>query len=198
MNKESPENLSIDQTKAQAGGHVVAGDQNNTEIGEINLNLQNSRKTKIDRLLERLQDEIAGNEQAKQMIDDLQYYHNRHAVDGIDGLENKLNHSGRGDMVLKALRRKEAFNKKLEQFVHYSSAQEIFALLLSKVDLIFETEIEPNLDGKSIDEITKDTKEKIVDPIMEEISEDIMGLNYNHVLGMVYWLAEQCFVRWHK
>lgn len=23
-------------------------------------------------------------------------------------------------------------------------------------------------------------------------------MNYNVVQGMVYWLAEQCFIRWHK
>lgn len=192
----SSDRISVNQKGAQAGQKVIGGD--NTDIENINI-LPQPKKTKVENLLEKLQLEMDGNIEVKQMIDDLQYYHERLSVDGIDGLENKLKKRGADESeILLAMRKKEAFNKKLEKFVHYNSAQEIFALLLSKVDLVFETEISHLVDTASSEEIAKKTKEKIVDPIMAEISDDIMGLNYNHVLGMVYWLAEQCFVRWHK
>lgn len=184
----------IDQRGASAGDKIIAG--NNVE--SINV-LPQPQKTKVENLLEKLQAEIEGDIQAKQLIDDLQFYHNRYSVDGIDGLENKLRHCGEDEeIILKAMMKKEAFNKKLEKFTHYNSAQEIFALLLSKVDALFEAEIYGLIGNTSSDEIKKLTKEKVVDPVMGELSDDIMGINYNHVSGMIYWLAEQCFVRWHK
>lgn len=192
------ENNSVNQKGAKAGKNIAARDINETYIENANLPPQ-PKKTKVENLLERLQLEIDGNIEARQMIDDLQYYHERLSVDGIDGLENKLKHYGADESeILKAMMKKEAFNKKLEKFVHYNSAQEIFALLLSKVDYFFDTEISPLIETASSEDIAKQTKEKIVDPVMAEISDDIMGLNYNHVVGMVYWLAEQCFIRWHK
>ena len=37
----------------------------------------------------------------------------------------------------------------------------------------------------------------IVAPIVEECGCGVFTMTYNHVLGMIYWLAEQCFIRWH-
>jgi hypothetical protein len=40
--------------------------------------------------------------------------------------------------------------------------------------------------------------DRIVNPIVEECGGDIMSVNHNIVQGMVYWLAEQCFIKWHN
>jgi len=39
--------------------------------------------------------------------------------------------------------------------------------------------------------------ERIANPIVEECGSDLMSVNHNLVLGMIYWLAEQCFIKWH-
>nr|WP_292529113.1 ABC-three component system protein [Mesorhizobium sp.] len=39
--------------------------------------------------------------------------------------------------------------------------------------------------------------DRIVNPIVEECGGELMSVNHNLVQGMVYWLAEQCFIKWH-
>lgn len=189
------ENNGVNQSGAVAGGDNVGG--NKTHIGDVKI-YAGRNATKIEILMQRLVKEKENNQHIKNMIDSLQHYHQRVSMDGIDGLENKLRHSGREKMLIKALMQKEAFMKTQDNFRHFQSAQEIFALLLSKIESCFDVEIGDLLDSADIAEINRVTKEKIVDPIMLEISDDVMGLNYNHVYGMIYWLAEQCFIRWHK
>lgn len=192
------QNITVDQSNAQAGGDNVAGNKNTINNPQIIVQPPQKNQSKIEVLIARLKQEINSNSHVKVIIDELQYYHERHATDGIDGLEAKLKHSGRTTMTSKALRQKEAFSKKLAQYAHYATAQEIFAFLLSKIDHLFDVEVSPMLATASVDDVTKVTKDKIIEPIIEEISSDIMGMNHDHVLGMVYWLAEQCFIRWHK
>lgn len=195
----------VDQSKARAGKNIAAGniteiaDAENVYTGSVTINSPAEKQSsKIEQLISKLKLEMENNVHAKEMVDALQYFHQRVAVDGIDGLEKKLEHSGREGMKIKALMQKEAFSKKLDEYAHYCSAQEIFAFLLAKADDLFDVEITPLIDTESVENVKKATKEKIVDPIMSEISNDIMGLNHTHINGMIYWLAEQCFVRWHK
>ncbi len=132
------------------------------------------------------------------MIDGLQYYYKKHSEDGVEGLENKLDHAQRSHQKFKALSKKELFAKELERLSYYRSAQEIFAYFLSKVDYYFETEVMPHIDNLPCDQIDCLVRTKVVEPVLSEAGGDEFLLNYNHVLGMVYWLAEQCFIRWHK
>lgn len=148
--------------------------------------------------MEKLADEVRENQQAQEMVDSLQYYQKKHSVDGVDGLEAKLDHAQMGSRKLDAIRKKELFGKLLEEKSFYASAQEIFAYLLSCVEVNFDTYVFPNVGTLSVDQIDILVKEKVADPLLSEVSSTLFVLNYNHALGMVYWLAEKCFVRWHK
>jgi hypothetical protein len=53
----------------------------------------------------------------------------------------------------------------------------------------------PILDAVRINQLTS---ELIVEPAVLECGASVFQLDHNTALGMVYWLAEQCFVRWHK
>lgn len=182
--------MKVVQRDLSVGGDAVAGNKtvNNVE----------RRRTQIEVWMEKLAEEMRTNQQAKEMVESLQYYHQRVSDDGIEGLDAKLEKAGRQYQRLAAYRKKEFFAKLLETYRLYGSAQEIIAFFLSKIDAEFETEVLPFVNTMSIEEIDRLVKEKVVNPILAEAGGGTFLLNHNHVLGMVYWLAEQCFVRWHK
>lgn len=179
----------VDQASAKAGGDIVGRDKVTTIL---------LRKTQLDQLMERLEKELESNKQVRETLEALKYYYERQSEDDIEGLERKLDHAGRAHQKGQALRRKEAFAKLLTKYSLYASAQEIFAILLSKIDVTFQTKIEPKLGSKSIEEIDCLIKEEILDPIVDDAPGGVFSINHNNALGMVYWLAEQCFVRWHR
>ncbi|MDY7782092.1 ABC-three component system protein, partial [Burkholderia pseudomallei] len=109
----------------------------------------------------------------------------------------KLDRAGRSGQKRQALRKKEAFSKLLAEWQAYPSAQQIIAYFLTKVETLFEAEILPflgNTDPAQIDHIFA---EKLIEPVLAEMACGPFMLNYHHVSGMIYWLAEQCYVRWH-
>jgi len=79
----------------------------------------------------------------------------------------------------------------------YASAQEIFAHLLAKAEYEFTYVIRPQLNGISKVEANELVRDQIVVPIIEECGTTVFSINHSTAMGMIYWLAEQCFVRWH-
>jgi hypothetical protein len=51
--------------------------------------------------------------------------------------------------------------------------------------------------GKSRGEIDEATAAHILDPTIEQCGTSVFVVNHSIALGMLYWLAEQCYIRWH-
>lgn len=153
---------------------------------------------KVDKLKAKLQQEIDQKRQVIALIDRLKSYQPVEPEDGIKGLEAKLEKAGRSPQKLSALRMKERFAKLLERWSLYGSAQEIFVHVLALAELRFTTSIYPhvgNLDNIQIDEMVE---QKILTPIVEEIGVEVFSMDHMEAMGMIYWLAEQCRIRWHQ
>jgi len=180
----------VSQQKATAGGDIVAGDK-------ISIN-STAPKGKVEKLLAKLQEQYDGDQETQVIIDELARYHLRRAPDGIDGLEEKLKVSNKSDCYDDAIEKKEMFAKLLQKWSMYSSAQLIFAHILAKAEIEFVQVIYPQISKKTEVEINALVLERIVNPIVEECGDDLLYVNHNLVQGMVYWLAEQCFIRWHQ
>jgi len=89
------------------------------------------------------------------------------------------------------------FAKLLAKWSLYASAQEIFVHLLSLAVHEFRMSIQPllgQIDRHSYNELVT---QKIVVPLIEEVGEGVLSLDALVTMGLYYWLAEQCFVRWH-
>ena len=175
------------QKNARAGGSIVGRDLYNVE----------AKKSLIEKLLHNLKEQYDCDEQTQTTIDELARYHNRRATDGIAGLEAKLQASGRSAYYDDAIEKKEMFAKLLERWSLYSSAQEIFAHILAKAENEFTQVIYGQIPKKEPEEINAMVIDRIVNPIVEECGGDLISVNHNLVQGMVYWLAEQCFIKWH-
>lgn len=179
----------VNQKNAQARGDVVAGDKITNHI---------TPKGNIEKLLEKLQQQYDGDEKTQSVIDELARYHSRRASDGISGLENKLKAANKSDSYDDAIEKKEMFAKLLQKWSLYSSAQLIFAHILAKTEIEFTQIIYPQIAQKSEAEINALVIERIINPIVYECGDELLAVNHNLVQGMIYWLAEQCFIKWHQ
>jgi hypothetical protein len=189
------------QTGSNVSGNQVGGnfDQTINEHVDRQINIYQAQKaaTVIEHLLVKLQQEVENNIKCSDMIAKLQRYHGGTVKGGIKGLEGKLLHAERSDEVEDALEQKEMFVKLLEEWSLYSSAQEIFVYLLARAEHYFNSEVLPALGNLSRREVNSQTNSLIVDPIVQECGATVFKIDHLTAMGMVYWLAEQCFVRWH-
>jgi hypothetical protein len=182
------------QQGATAGGDIVGRDKIETHV-----HAGTPRKLNVvEELLQKLQAEIEHNAEVRHTVDALARFHVQHSPDGIIGLEAKLKVAGRSGEYLEALEQKEYFAKLLERWSLYASAQEIFAYLLAQAEFEFKKFILPQIEVVSEIELNQLIKERIVIPTIEQCGANIFTFNHATVMGMLYWLAEQCYVRWHK
>lgn len=187
MNLATGHSTISSQQGAHAQGDIVGRDKVVVE----------TKKGMIERLLLRLKEQYDCNEQTQTIIDELARYHIRRAQDGVAGLQAKLEASGRSQYYDDAIEKKEMFAKLLQHWSLYSSAQLIFVHILAKAENEFTHVIYGQIPRKSPEEINALVIERIANPIVEECGSELMSVNHNLVQGMIYWLAEQCFIKWH-
>ncbi|HEY5305331.1 MAG TPA: ABC-three component system protein [Pseudolabrys sp.] len=152
----------------------------------------------VEALLNKLHDEMRSDLQVAARIERLQRYYVQRAHDGVIGLEAKLAKAGREDSYLDAIEMKEMFVKILERWSLYASAQQIFVHLLARAERNFSDVILPQVASLDRTQVNSLIKELIVDPTVTDCGSSVFEIDHNTATGMVYWLAEQCFVRWHK
>lgn len=182
----------VDQRNAQAGQDVVAGDKYTQHFHAA------PRRSVVDSYSERLAREIAEDARCNEIVSELQYFIERISPDGIVGLEAKLLHAERAGQISEALRQKELFARLLARLSLYQSAQIILAYMLSRAEMVFRTCILPHVNETDRAEFDKLIYEHIIAPIVDETAGSEIGLNHHVASGLVYWLADQCYVRWHQ
>ncbi|WP_143042370.1 ABC-three component system protein [Citreimonas salinaria] len=155
--------------------------------------------SQVPGLLDRLDKEISqGNACVEGFIDDLQMFQDRRSSAKLVGLQEKLKDAEREDQLESAQMKKELFAKLLVKMQHYPSAQKIFALFLARINDVFENHIVPHvssLDRQKVDEIIE---ERIIQPTLKDMGSGFehFTINHAHIRGMIYWLADRCYVRW--
>ena len=184
---------SVTQSDISAGGDVISG----SKITNTTINLERNASV-VEQLLVKLQDEIEHNIEAKATIESLRHFYQKKSIDGIDGLEAKLAASDRHHEIQTALEKKEIFAKALERWSLYSSSQEIFVHLLAKAEHEFSMHVTPQLSNLSEHQINNEVTKRIINPIVHECGATVFQMHHGMAMGMLYWLAEQCFVRWHS
>lgn len=190
--KPPPPTTSVNQSHTTADGDIVGGNKTTTVNQTIAV-----APTVVEQLLKKLHSEIEQNKNVREMVERLEQYHNKTSTDGIDGLEAKLLHAGRQSEITTALKKKEQFSKLLERWSLYASAQQIFAYLLARAEHEYTMNIHPQIGGLNSHEINQLVTLKIVEPTVMECGATVFEMDHGVAMGMVYWLAEQCFIRWH-
>lgn len=183
----------VDQSGARAAGDIVARDKI-----ENHYHPQAAASGVVEKLILKLQSEIALDIRVQRTVDALANFEKRRSVDGVEGLEAKLQAAGREEEIWAALDKKEQFAKLLQKWSLYASAQEIFAYLLAKAEHEFNHFVHPKIPLVSAMDIDQIVHDRIVQTTIDECGVDVFVLNHGTAMGMLYWLAEQCFIRWHK
>jgi len=190
----------VDQSKASAGRDNIGRDgyDGDNVHGDKYVQAPQGPLSQIAQLKLRLQREMVDKDQFGGTIESLQRFERRVPSDGIIGLENKLEASGREDETFHALDEKERFAKLLTRWSLYTSGQEIFAYLLAEIDYKFRKFVTPR--ANSLDRLGLDAliDESVIRPILKDFDAAVFNINCADVEGMIYWLADRCFVRWHS
>ena len=182
----------VNQKEASAGRDIAGRDIYN------NYNVNIIKNEQVRELVARLDREIASDETRDQWIDSLQFFEEPYAPDGVVGLEAKLNAANLSDRYLLALRQKELFVKFLTKYSLYGAAQELLALCLHHVHQEFELHIHPVCGTTPTPELDEIISDRVVRTVLGEYGFGTFALNHGLVSGMIYWLAERCYVRWHQ
>lgn len=185
--------MTTNQRGASAGGDVVGRDKI-----ENHFYPHASKESKLDKLKARLQAEIASEQTLNGLIDRLKSYQPIVPEDGVVGLEAKLERAGRSAQKIAALRMKERFVKLLERWSLYASAQEIFVHVLALAEMRFAQYVSPQVGVLGSIELDEIVEERILNPIVEDIGIEVFTMDHAEAMGLVYWLAEQCRIRWHQ
>lgn len=138
------------------------------------------------------------NSQFRDRIETLQFFFEKVSHDGIDGLEAKLSAASRQDEQSRALRMKEMFVMIMTKYSYFHSAQMILAHLLAFAEDEFKCHIAHSLGSLSRIEIDQIIGVRIIDPIVSQAGATPLQITKVVANGLVYWLAEQCYIRWHE
>lgn len=155
--------------------------------------------SQITVLLKKLNEEISEDMRVVEFIDDLQMFEDNRGQETIVGLKNKLEKVNRGDEVSSANQKKEHFAKLLAKMTHFPSAQKIFAYFLSRIHDVFEAHIMHQGSVLARHDVEAIIEEKIIQPTLSDMGSDCehLTLSHMHIRGMIFWLADKCYVRWH-
>ena len=194
--------LSRNQSGASAGGDIAGGDltKNTTNLHLPPVSEHVSLHSALGKWIKQLEHAKLTDETIAYDVANLAFYkRKRTSDDGINGLEAKLHSGGRSNRLEDAQDQKLSFEMILTEWSFYASAQEIFAYLLAKIhrnfNLLKET-VPENAEPHILDRIIDG---QVLEPIVDECGQvQHFEINLNVALGMLYWLADQCVIRWHK
>lgn len=176
------------------------GVQSQLNAANVEGSIYFSRKSRFAKRFEKLNQEIKSDQRYEGIMEALKYYLTKQ--DGIDA-ETKLKDGGFSEReIIKAIKSKENYAKKLQKNRFFESAQWIDSQLFAKIKMNFDAFIIPLVNSKaSKDEIMTSIVKNVIQPVLDLLNtegEDDEYLNYNadDIFGMVYYLTGQCHLNW--
>ena len=180
---------------ASQKGNIVGGHQAGRDV---NITQRNDSRTTMRTLTQRFRDEMQEDKTFRQVVDSLQYFLESSPPEASLDLEQKLSAAKRENHLSEATALKELFAKKLALHQLSPVAQEIFAWALGHMQIAFQVHVRPLI---AVDEppevIDRAVLEKVIQPTIAELEENVLILNYQELRGMLYYLTGNCHIEWH-
>ena len=153
--------------------------------------------TAMAKLVEQYLAETLADQSLSAWTEKLEHFLSNETSSDIRGLEEKLNCSGRGQMVKEALFRKQSAWKAIMRQQGSKSAQTIYTFLMAEIVVNFEQSVLPlvqaNASRETIDSAMLD---KVISPALQMLESNPLMLNKMDIQGLVYFLAGNCYIRW--
>lgn len=173
-----------------AGGDIAARDVNKTYNAA-------RESTVMTRLVEQYLAETNADKTLSTWTEKLEHFLSNATSSDVRGLEEKLNCSGRSDLLNEALKRKQSAYKNIMRQQGSKSAQTIFTFLLAEIVVNFEQSVLPLVQAKATREVVDAAMlEKVITPALKMLESNPLSLDKLDIQGFVYFLAGNCYVRW--
>ena len=181
----------MEQTKNVAGGNIAGHDV------ITNYAVSNIPQTFMARLREKFEYERANSVEFKSIIDSLHYYQQSIDQEPIS-LEKKFDLGKRHACIFEALRAKELFAKCMTRYTFSEAAQQVIAFCLGEIYQLFKARIVPLINkGETVEVVDGAVVEQVIQPVLHQLEENILGLMPQELEGMIYYLTANCFLWWH-
>ena len=161
------------------------------------------KQTRLEKLFQRLTDEVENNKKIQKTIEDIEHY--KTVLDGTKGLEEKLSDGGfTTQEIANAARKKMKYAMKAEKYIFYESAQKIDALLFGEIKTSFDHYVTPLITaGADKETIGRVLHEKVIAPLIAKIendgaSDEKLCYNADDIDGMIYYLTGGCHINWKE
>lgn len=180
---------------ASQEGNIVGGHQAGRDV---KITQRQDPRTTMRTLTQRFREEKKEDKTFRRVIDSLQYYLESSPPEATRDLEQKLTVAQRENHLSEATALKELFAKKLARNQLSLVAQEIFAWALGHMQVAFQVHVRPLI---AVDEapevIDRAVLEKVIQPTITELEDNVLILNYQELRGMLYYLTGNCHIEWH-
>lgn len=128
----------------------------------------------------------------------LQHYMSIPTDGDVRGLEEKLRDSGRLDMLHFAMKEKENAYKLVMKYQSSRSAQRVYTILLDELHTIYMLTVTPVIEGGG-DRLAIDVSiNRALQAVKSMLGENFMEFTVKDLLGLLFFLAGNCHVRWDK
>lgn len=201
----------LDSNKASldnvtAGGHVGGRDihdnSTNTTYHFTTYNHATPVMYRQDRRLRELvkehEQEIQKDELYKEFSSQLNNFLERKVEGKLRDLGQKLTDGNRDYLLDYAMNAKECVSKKITQFSHYRSAQELYTYILANIRTTFLHEISPRIKSGNFKdyEINELVEGKIIQSVLENVHGCSLNIDRDELYGLLYILTGNCYIEW--
>lgn len=176
-------------------GHLAGRDV----VVTYNTYTASSARSYVAQLYERLRLEGAQSDTSSNdtFIEELQHFFDKPASEVNRTLADKLNASGRQDLISFAEAEKERAMKKIMRFQTSETAQQIFACVLSELRNRFLLHVSPLLAAKaSRTDVDAAMHDKVVSPVANSMEPSPLFLDPGMVMALLFYLAGNCHIKW--
>ncbi|OEA16662.1 hypothetical protein BBM55_14990 [Vibrio parahaemolyticus] len=153
---------------------------------------------RLRELVEEHEQEIQKDEQYKEFSSQLNNFLERKVEGKLRDLGQKLTDGNRDFLLDYAMDVKERVSKKIMQFSHYKSAQELYTYILTNIRTTFLHEISPRIKSGDfkVYQINDLVEEKIIQPVLESVHGCSLNLDKEELYGLLYILTGNCYIEW--
>lgn len=175
--------------------NTVSGDVAGRDVNKTYNSVR--EPTAMAKLVEQYLAETNADKMLSAWTEKLEHFFSNETCSDIRGLEDKLNSSGRADLLKIALIRKQSAYKAIMKQQGSKSAQTIYTFLMAEIVVNFEQSVLPLVQAEASREaVDAAMLEKVISPALQMLESNPLMLDKMDIQGLVYFLAGNCYVRW--
>ncbi|MFY1664532.1 ABC-three component system protein [Pseudomonas sp. Pseu.R1] len=182
------------QSNNRVGGHMAAGDISTVDINIIT----QASIEELAVLYEKMKVDGIGDPSGNTFSRKLQHYMALPTDGDVRGLEEKLRDSDRLDMLHFAMKEKEKAVKLIMKFQSSKTAQRVYTILLDELHTIYMLTVTPVIEAGGDRQAVDLSINRALQAIKSLLGENFMEFTVKDLLGLLYFLAGNCHVRWDK